>query len=99
MRNKKAKALRKQAAEIASRLPRVTYQCASGGTREFKEHNGQMRLVFVPHRYTHDGNHVRCIKRAFVRNGMEGVTKYLESIHKLQKENHAKISEESNQPA
>lgn len=63
--------------EIADRLPPVFEQSVSG----YKS-NSDGKVV--PNVQTTEVNHYRRVRRAYERNGMEGVHSYLESIYKLQ---------------
>lgn len=95
MRNKKAKALRKQALAIAEKLPRVTTQCFCSVETVKEEVDGKLKVKYKPNFYGVDSNHPRRIRRAYTRHGMEGVYAYLDSIHKLQLENNAQLAEEN----
>ena len=84
MRAKKAKVIRRQAREIAAKLPTVTTQCIA-----YKIENGRK----VPsHIVEVQSNHVRRIKRAVYRAGMLGLRTYLETINQLQKERNNEAS-------
>ncbi len=76
----------KQIREIANRLPVVYEQCASGG--EVID-NG-----FMPHVYNHPVNHVRRMRKAYEQLGMDGIRKYLESIHQLQLKRNETLKED-----
>lgn len=86
MRNKKAKVIRRQAREIAAKLPTVTTQCMA-----YKVENGKKT---ASHIVEVKSNHVRRIKRAVLRGGMLGLRSYLESINQLQKERNEAIPKE-----
>lgn len=90
MRNKKAKNIRRQAREIAAKLPTVINEHACGGSWGVNENGAK---TYKPNFYTTENNHVRRIKRAYMRNGLEGLHNYLESIHKLQTKRNETISE------
>jgi hypothetical protein len=67
--------------EIASRLPRVYEQSISGW---YPGVNKEGKKQMMPHIQNIEINHVRRMKRAFKRCGMDGVKDYLDMIHKLQ---------------
>lgn len=87
MRNKRAKEINRQAREISKDFPTVTTQVL-----EFEYVNGfrkPYRVVDVV------SNHVRRIRRAVDKNGMQGLHMYLESIYKLQKQRNEELTKEA----
>lgn len=81
------KKLTKKIREIAKRLPPVKEQHASGYV--IGEDNKP-----TPHLYLTDYNHSRRLRRAYVRHGMEGIHKYLDSIHQLQLKRNEELSKQ-----
>lgn len=81
------KSTAKQIRDIAKRLPKVMERHMSGGLWDIDETGKE---AFVPNIYDVEVNHERRLRRAYERMGMDGIKSYLESIHKLQKETHAK---------
>lgn len=74
----------KQIRELASRLPKVYQQCASGG--EVVERDGEN--LFYPNVYNVEINHERRLRKAYEKFGLDGIKSYLEMITKLQKQRH-----------
>jgi hypothetical protein len=62
--------------QIADRLPVVYEETVSG---YYLEDDKPM-----PNKNVHPYNHVRRMRKAYERLGMEGIQSYLEMIHKLQ---------------
>ena len=71
----------KQIRSIASRLPLVYEQTVSGFYEDYDE-NGEMKLF--PNLVNHEVNHVRRMRKAYEKLGMDGIRGYLDMIHKLQ---------------
>lgn len=67
--------------QIADKLPAVYEQTVSG---YYEDYNEQGELVAFPNMVNVEINHVRRIRKAFERVGMEGIKSYLEMIYKLQ---------------
>ena len=67
--------------EIASKLPTVYQQTVSG---YYMDYNEEGDMVPFPHYVTHELNHVRRLRKAYEKTGMDGIKSYLEMIHKLQ---------------
>jgi hypothetical protein len=67
--------------ELADRLPVVYDQTVSGYYEDYDE-EGNMKVY--PNMVSHEINHVRRMRKAFDKRGMDGVKEYLEMIHKLQ---------------
>ncbi len=76
MNKKQAKHIR----EIAERLPVVLQQSMSGFTIEEDK--------MVPYVYNVEINHERRLRKAYERNGLDGIKSYLEMISNLQKQRH-----------
>lgn len=87
MRAKLAKKINRQAREIASKMPTVTTQCF-----QFEIKDGRRKPYAVVDVVS---NHVRRIRRAVTRNGVEGLRTYLDGIHKLQKERNNELPKET----
>lgn len=87
MRNKRAKHINKQAREIAKNFPVVTTQSLAYKVE------GRMRVP--SHIVEVQSNHVRRIRRAVNRNGVEGLQAYLETIYKLQKQRNEELTKET----
>lgn len=86
MRNKRAKDINRQAREISKNFPVVTTQ-----TLAYKVEGGLKRPSHIVEVVS---NHVRRIRRAVTKDGIEGLQVYIESIHKLQKERNEKLAKE-----
>lgn len=87
MRNKVAKHINRQAREISKNFPVVTTQSLAYKVE------GRMRVP--SHVVEVKSNHVRRIRRAVTKNGVEGLQAYLESIYKLQKERNEELTKET----
>lgn len=86
MRNKKAKQINRQAREIAEKFPVVmTRVLVYGIDGRFRKPIGVAEV---------ESNHVRRIRRAFVRHGIEGLHNYMDSINKLQKQRNEELTKE-----
>lgn len=71
----------KQIKQIADRLPNVYEQCMSGGEWGYDEEGNK---AFIPNIYNQPVNHVRRLRKAYEKLGMDGIKNYLEMIHNLQ---------------
>jgi hypothetical protein len=71
----------KQIKSIASRLPVVYEQTVSGFYEDYDE-NGEIKLF--PNFVNHEINHVRRMRKAYEKLGMDGIRTYLDMIHKIQ---------------
>lgn len=87
MRNKRAKEINRQAREVSKDFPVVTTQVL-----EFEYSKGFKKAYRVAEVKS---NHVRRIRRAVDKNGVEGLHMYLESIYKLQKQRNEELSKEA----
>jgi hypothetical protein len=87
MRNKRAKEINRQAREISKNFPVVTTQSLA-----FEYVNGMRRPYKVVEVVS---NHVRRIRRAVDKDGMEGLHMYLETIYKLQKQRNEELTKET----
>jgi hypothetical protein len=67
--------------QIADRLPVVYEQTVSGYYEDYDE-SGETKIF--PNVVNVEINHVRRMRKAYESLGMEGITSYLEMIHKLQ---------------
>jgi hypothetical protein len=81
------KQLIKQIREIAKRIPPVKEQHMSGF---FMDEDKKPQ----PNIYLVDVNHERRLRKAYEDCGMEGIKKYLDSIHQLQLKRKDEISKE-----
>lgn len=67
--------------QIADRLPPVYEQSVSGFYEDFDEEG---KTALFPNVVNHEINHVRRMRKAYERLGMEGIKQYLDMIHRLQ---------------
>lgn len=74
--------------EIASKLPPVYERTVSG---YYMDYNEEGDMVPYPNYVVHELNHVRRLRKAYEKMGMDGIKGYLEMIHKLQIERNENV--------
>lgn len=71
--------------EIAERLPVIHEQTVSG---YYEDYNEEGEIALFPNVVNHPINHERRLNKIYKSLGMEGVKKYLDDVHEIQKRNY-----------